>query len=64
MKKVLFLINPVSGKLVGQSLNDCIISELSGVIERDHYDIESETWHNPYRIRQRSCEFGWHFASL
>jgi YegS/Rv2252/BmrU family lipid kinase len=40
MKKILFLINPVSGKLVGQSLNDCIISELSGVIERDHYDIE------------------------
>ena len=40
MKKILFLINPVSGKLVGQSLNVCIISELSGVIERDHYDIE------------------------
>jgi len=40
MKKVLFLINPVSGKLTGQSLKDCIISELSGVLDRDSFDIE------------------------
>ena len=40
MKKILFLINPVSGKLAGQSLKECIISELSGVLERDGFDIE------------------------
>jgi len=40
MKKVLFLINPVSGKFDGRSLRECIISELSGVIERDSFDIE------------------------
>ncbi len=40
MKKVLFLINPVSGKLSGQSLKDCIITELNGVLDRGSYDIE------------------------
>jgi diacylglycerol kinase family enzyme len=40
MKKILFLINPVSGKMSGKSLGECIISELSGVIERDNFDIE------------------------
>ena len=40
MKKVLFLINPVSGKLAGQSLKDCIISELDGVLDRGRFDIE------------------------
>ena len=40
MKRILFLINPVSGKLTGKSLSECIISELSGVIERDSFDIE------------------------
>lgn len=40
MKKVLFLINPVSGKLAGRSLKECIISELSGVLECDSLDIE------------------------
>ena len=40
MKKVLFLINPVSGKLAGQSLKDCIISELDGVLDRGCFDIE------------------------
>ncbi len=40
MKKILFLINPVSGKLAGNSLSECVISELSGVIERDSFDIE------------------------
>jgi YegS/Rv2252/BmrU family lipid kinase len=40
MKKVLFLINPVSGKLAGQSLKDCIISELNGVLDHGGYDIE------------------------
>ena len=40
MKKILFLINPVSGKLAGQSLKDCIVSELNGVVERESYDIE------------------------
>ncbi len=40
MKKILFLINPVSGKLAGQSLKDCIISELNGVLDRGSYDIE------------------------
>ncbi|MCP4268558.1 MAG: hypothetical protein GY777_23765 [Candidatus Brocadiaceae bacterium] len=40
MKKILFLINPVSGKLAGKSLGEFIISELSGVIERDSFDIE------------------------
>ena len=40
MKKVLFLINPVSGKLAGQTLKDCIISELNGVLDRGRFDIE------------------------
>jgi diacylglycerol kinase family enzyme len=40
MKKVLFLINPVFGKLVGQNLKDCIASELDGVLDRGRYDIE------------------------
>ncbi len=40
MKKLLFLINPVSGSLAGQSLKDCIVTELNGVIERESYDIE------------------------
>jgi diacylglycerol kinase family enzyme len=40
MKKVLFLINPVSGKLVGQNLKNCIASELDGVLDRGRYDIE------------------------
>ena len=40
MKKVLFLINPASGKLVGQNLKDCIISELDGVLDSGLYDIE------------------------
>ncbi len=40
MKKVLFLINPVSGKLAGKSLKDCIVTELKGVLDRDSYDIE------------------------
>ncbi|MHC4320988.1 MAG: diacylglycerol/lipid kinase family protein [Planctomycetota bacterium] len=40
MKKVLFLINPASGKLAGQSLKDCIISELDGVLDRGCFDIE------------------------
>ena len=40
MKKALFLINPVSGKLFGQSLKDCIITELNGVLDRGSYDIE------------------------
>ncbi len=40
MKKALFLINPVSGKLAGRSLKDCIISELNGVLDRGSYDIE------------------------
>ncbi|MBZ0109289.1 MAG: hypothetical protein K8F52_11540 [Candidatus Scalindua rubra] len=40
MKKILFLINPVSGKLVGQSLKDSIISELDGVLDRGCFDIE------------------------
>jgi YegS/Rv2252/BmrU family lipid kinase len=40
MKRVLFLINPVSGKLAGRSLKECIISELSGVLECDSFDIE------------------------
>jgi diacylglycerol kinase family enzyme len=40
MEKVLFLINPVSGKLAGRSLKECIISELSGVLESDSLDIE------------------------
>lgn len=40
MEKVLFLINPVSGKLAGRSLKECIISELSGVLECDSLDIE------------------------
>jgi YegS/Rv2252/BmrU family lipid kinase len=41
MKKALFLINPVSGKLIGQCLKDCIISELEGVLDHGSYDIES-----------------------
>lgn len=40
MKKALFLINPVSGNLAGQSLKDCIISELNGVLDRGSFDIE------------------------
>jgi diacylglycerol kinase family enzyme len=40
MKKALFLINPVSGKLFGQSLKDCISTELNGVLDRGSYDIE------------------------
>ncbi len=40
MKKVLFLINPVSGKQAGQSLKDCIASELEGVLDRGRFDIE------------------------
>ena len=40
MKKALFLINPVSGKLFGQSLKDCIITELDGALDRGSYDIE------------------------
>ena len=40
MKKILFLINPVSGKLVGQSLKDCLVSELNGVLEHESFDIE------------------------
>jgi len=40
MKKALFLINPVSGKLFGQSLKDGIITELNGVLDRGSYDIE------------------------
>ncbi len=39
MGKILFLINPVSGKQVGQSLKDCIVSELNGVLERDSFDV-------------------------
>ena len=39
MKKALFLINPVSGKLSGQSLKDCIVTELNGVLDRGSYDI-------------------------
>ena len=40
MKKILFLINPVSGKLLGTRLSEYIISELSGVVERDSFDIK------------------------
>ncbi len=40
MKKVLFLINPVSGKFDGRSLRECIVSGLNCVIERDSFDIE------------------------
>ncbi len=40
MKKILFLINPVSGRLAGLSLKDCIVSELNGVLEREKFDIE------------------------
>ena len=40
MKKALFLINPVSGKLSGQSLKDCIVTELNGVLDRGSYDID------------------------
>ncbi len=40
MKKVLFLINPVSGKLAGRSLKDCINSELNGFLDRGSFDIE------------------------
>jgi len=40
MKKILFLINPVSGKQAGQSLKDRIISELEGVLDRGRFDIE------------------------
>ncbi|MDR4504063.1 MAG: hypothetical protein MRK01_04620 [Candidatus Scalindua sp.] len=40
MKKILFIINPVSGKLTGQHLGKDIISELDGVIARDSFDIE------------------------
>ncbi len=40
MKKILFLINPVSGKQVGQDLKDCIVSELNGVLERESFDVE------------------------
>ena len=40
MKKILFLINPVSGKLTGRSLKECVISELNGVLDRGSYDIE------------------------
>lgn len=40
MKKILFLINPVSGKLDGRSLKGSIISELSGIIGRESFDIE------------------------
>ncbi len=40
MKRILFLINPVSGKLAGQSLKDCIVTELNGVLDRGSYDID------------------------
>ncbi len=40
MKRVLFLINPVSGKLAEKTLRECIISELGGIIERGSFDIE------------------------
>ncbi len=40
MKKVLFLINPVSGKQAGQSLEGSIISELDGVLDRGSYEIK------------------------
>ena len=40
MKKILFLINPVSGKQVGQSLKDCIVAELDGILESESFDLE------------------------
>lgn len=40
MKKILFLINPISGRQAGRNLQECIISELRDVLERDRFDIE------------------------
>ncbi len=40
MKKILFLINPVSGKQAGRNLKDSIISGVNGVLDSDSYDIE------------------------
>lgn len=40
MKKVLFLVNPLSGRLVGKKLKKRIISELHGLLAKDQYDIE------------------------
>ncbi|GJQ59292.1 MAG: hypothetical protein D8M57_05445 [Candidatus Scalindua sp. AMX11] len=40
MKKILFIINPVSGRLTGQSLRQAIISELDGVLAHDSFDVE------------------------
>ncbi len=51
MKKILFLINPVSGKLSGQSLKDCIVTELNGVLDRDSYDIDYSE-----KDREKQCK--------
>ncbi len=40
MKEIFFLINPISGKQAGQNLKECIVSELSGVLDSGSYDIE------------------------
>ena len=40
MKKVLFLINAFSGKPAGKKIKESILSELSGMLSRDEYDIE------------------------
>ena len=40
MKKILFLINPVSGIQAGQDLKDSIISGVKGLLDSDSYDIE------------------------
>jgi len=39
MKKALFLVNAVSGRPAGKKIKENIISELNGVLARDHYDI-------------------------
>ncbi len=40
MKKLLFLINAVSGKLTGKNGREWIISERSGVLDSDSFDIK------------------------
>ncbi len=46
MQKILFIINPVSGKLSGGGLRERILSELDGVLEPESFDIEysEEEW--------------------
>ena len=38
MKKALFLINAVTGRPAGKTIKESIVSELKGVLARDHYD--------------------------